>query len=96
MWARAHQGGHKHTMPTINCANTAIKSAITLKFVKPDSQQMSLQAAEQEIRSPKMSTIRRVTAAEPAPTILIHISTNKRFYQAQVLPDSGADISAAA
>ena len=47
------------------------------------------------MRSPKMSTIRQVTAAEPAPTILIHISTNKRFYQTPVLPDSGADISAA-
>ena len=43
----------------------------------------------------KMSTIRRVTAAKPAPTILIRISTKKRFYQAQVLPDSGVDISAA-
>ena len=42
-----------------------------------------------------MSTIRQVTAAEPAPTILICISTNKRSYQTQVLPDSGADISAA-
>ena len=42
-----------------------------------------------------MSTIRQVTAAEPVPTILIGITTNKRFYLAQVLPDSGADISAA-
>ena len=55
---------------------------------------MNPQAAEQEIRSPIMSTIRLVTPAEPAPTILIHISTNKRSYQTQVLPDSGADISA--
>ena len=47
------------------------------------------------MRSPKMSTIRQVTAAEPAPTILIRISTNKRSYQTQVLLDSGADISAA-
>ena len=54
-----------------------------LEFFKPDS------------ISPKMSTIRQVTAAEPAPTILIHISTNKRSYQTQVLPDSDAVISAA-
>ena len=39
--------------------------------------------------------IRQVTAAEHAPIILIHIPTNKRSYQTQVLPDSGADISAA-
>ena len=71
------------------------KSAITLKFVKPDFQQTNPQAAEQETRPPKMSTIRWVAAPEPAPTISIHISTNKRFYQAQVLPDSGADILAA-
>ena len=56
---------------------------------------MNPQAAEQEMRSPKMSMIRQVTAAEPAPTILIRISTNKRSYQTQVLPDSGAEISAA-
>ena len=42
-----------------------------------------------------MFTIRQVTAAEPAPIILSHLPTNKRSYQTQVLPDSGADISAA-
>ena len=57
------------------------------------SQQINPQAAE--MRSLKISTIRQVTAAEPALTILICISTNKRSYQTQVLPDSDTDISAA-
>ena len=42
-----------------------------------------------------MSTIKQVIVAEPAPTILICISTNKRSYHTQLLPDSSADISAA-
>ena len=59
------------------------------------SQQTNPQGAEQEIRSPKMSTTKQVIAAEPAPTISICISTNKRSYQTQLLPDSSADILAA-
>ena len=35
--ARANQGDAKHVLPTINCAITAIKSAIMLGFVKADS-----------------------------------------------------------
>ena len=31
------RGDTKHALPTINCAITAIKSAIMLEFVKPDS-----------------------------------------------------------
>ena len=94
--ARAHQGGRK-ACPAYNqlchyCHKIGHYARVCQARL---SQQTNPQAAEQEMRSPKMSTIRQVTAAEPAPTILIHISTNKRFYQIPGLPDSGADISAA-
>ena len=94
--ARAHQGGCK-ACPAYNqlchyCHKIGHYARVCQARL---SQQTNPQAAEQEMRSRKMSTIRQVTAAEPSPTILIHISTNKRSYQMQVLPDSGADISAA-
>ena len=86
----------KHAPPTVNCATYCHKIGHYARVCQVRlSQQTNPQAAEQQMRSPKMSTIRQVTAAEPAPTILIRISTNKRSYQTQVLPDSGADISAA-
>ena len=42
-----------------------------------------------------MSTIRQVTATNPAPTILILLSSDNGLHHMQVLPDSGADVSAA-
>ena len=49
----------------------------------------------QESQPPRMSTIRQVTATDPAPTISMYISSANGSHYAQVLPDSGADISAA-
>ena len=43
----------------------------------------------------QLSTIRQVTATEPAPTVSICILSINGSCETQVLPDSGADISAA-
>ena len=59
---------------------------------KPTSAQADM---SQQSRDPQMSTIRQVTATDPAPTILIHISSDNGSQHMQVLPDSGADVSAA-
>ena len=62
----------------------------------PPTRAMQKQAEMgQEYCPPYMSTIRQVSATDPAPTISIHISSASGSYNAQVLPDSGADISAA-
>ena len=77
--------GTKHALPTINCAITIIKLAIHTRDCQARlSQQIIPQAAEQEMRPPKMSKIKQVTAAEPA-AISICISTNKGSYKMQVL-----------
>ena len=43
----------------------------------------------------QLSTIRQVSATEPAPTVTIHIQSTNGSCKTQALPDSGADISAA-
>ena len=43
----------------------------------------------------QLSTIKQVTHTDPAPTITVHISTQHGSCHTDVLPDSGADISAA-
>ena len=43
----------------------------------------------------QLSTIRQVTATEPAPTLSIRILSTNGSCEIQALPDSGADISAA-
>ena len=45
--------------------------------------------------SPNVYTIQQVTATDPAPTILIHLSSDNGSHHMQVLPDSGVDVSAA-
>ena len=47
--------------------------------------------------SPELSTIslKQVATIDPAPTVTVHLHTHHGSYRTQVLPDSGADISAA-
>ena len=44
-----------------------------------------------------MSNVREATAIDPAPTITVHISSLMGLHSAdmEILPDSGADVSAA-
>ena len=43
----------------------------------------------------QLSTIRQVSATEPAPTVVVHIQSTNGSCKIQALPDSGADITAA-
>ena len=53
--------------------------------------------ASKERGSPRihMSNVREATAIDPAPTIIVHISSLNGSADMEILPDSGADISAA-
>ena len=56
----------------------------------------SLQMAQiDDTQLSQLSTIRQVTATEPAPTVSIRISSTNGSCETQALPDSGANISAA-
>ena len=56
----------------------------------------SLQSMQTEdAHHPQLSTIKQVTATEPAPNIDIHILSLNGSCDTPALPDSGADISAA-
>ena len=49
---------------------------------------------DDELQPSRMYTIKQVTATDPAPTISIHLSSLNGSCDTNILPDSGADISA--
>ena len=59
----------------------------------PNPSARSLQT--EDVQPFQLSTIRQVSAIEPAPTVVVHIQSTKGSCKTQALPDSGADISAA-
>ena len=73
----------------------ARQSRPTAQSLSANAMQTSEETTATEHNPNHLSALRQVAAADPAPTTQVHISTVNGSSTTPVLPDSGADISAA-
>ena len=96
-YARVCRAKLLRQVPSQNAVPVAISQPSTSRASFPSFNRViqSQPGMDQESQPPRMSTIRQVTATDPAPTIPMHITSANGSHYTRVLPDSGADISAA-
>ena len=96
-YARVCRAKLLQQVPSQNTIPVATSQSSTSRASFPSFNRViqSQPGMDQESQPPRMSTIRQVTATDPAPTIPMHITSANGSHYARVLPDSGADISAA-